>query len=419
MIPFFCFPLRRIVFFPLGIMAIFLSCNPSGESAAENQKAVPGTYAYDAEFLKKYQDVVELSDGNTFVLISTDFQGRVMTSSATGREGFSFGWINYDLIASPEKETHMNAFGGEDRFWLGPEGGQFSIYFSPGKTFEFENWYVPKSIDLEPFLRVSNTSSEAVFEKDIHLVNYSDKTFDLKVLRKIKLIDETDARERLDIESLKGIDFVAFESENQITNTGQNAWTRESGALSIWILGMLKPSPATTIVIPYKRQDLDKISQVVNDTYFGKVPPERLVIGDSVIFFRADGNYRSKIGLSPQHHTPYAGSYDAKERVLTVVFYSAPKGVFDYVNSMWELQESPFSGDVINAYNDGPLEGGGQLGPFYEIETSSPAAFLQPGQTMIHTHATFHFTGEESVLSQISEKVLGVSISEIKNALPN
>jgi hypothetical protein len=25
---------------------------------------------------------------------------------------------------------HINVFGGEDRFWLGPEGGQFSIFFA-------------------------------------------------------------------------------------------------------------------------------------------------------------------------------------------------------------------------------------------------------------------------------------------------
>jgi hypothetical protein len=26
----------------------------------------------------------------------------------------------------------MNAVGGEDRIWLGPEGGQLSIFFAPG-----------------------------------------------------------------------------------------------------------------------------------------------------------------------------------------------------------------------------------------------------------------------------------------------
>jgi hypothetical protein len=58
---------------------------------------------------------------------------------------------------------------------------------------------------------------------------------------------------------------------------------------------------------------------------------------------------------------------------------------------MWEHQEDPFCGDVVNSYNDGPLPGGSQMGPFYELETSSPAADIEPGDTLTHEHATFHF----------------------------
>ena len=39
---------------------------------------------------------------------------------------------------------------------------------------------------------------------------------------------------------------------NSITNLGAAAWTKDTGLLSIWILGMFNPSPATTIVIPFK-----------------------------------------------------------------------------------------------------------------------------------------------------------------------
>jgi hypothetical protein len=61
--------------------------------------------------------------------------------------GNSYGWINYGLIKSGEHQPHMNAFGGEERFWLSPEGGQFSIYFKKGKSFDFENWQTPAIID--------------------------------------------------------------------------------------------------------------------------------------------------------------------------------------------------------------------------------------------------------------------------------
>jgi hypothetical protein len=55
-----------------------------------------------------------------------------MTSTANGRNEFSYGWINYKLIGSGEKSEHINAYGGEERIWLGPEGGQFSVYFAKG-----------------------------------------------------------------------------------------------------------------------------------------------------------------------------------------------------------------------------------------------------------------------------------------------
>lgn len=57
------------------------------------------------------------------------------------------------------------------------------------------------------------------------------------------------------------------------------------------------------------------------------------------------------------------------------------------------------------------------MGPFYELESVSPAAFLKPGESLIHHHAVFHFTGDEKGLNTIAEKVLGVSLESIKSAL--
>jgi hypothetical protein len=46
----------------------------------------------------------------------------------------------------------------------------------------------------------------------------------------------------------------------------------------------------------------------------------------------------------------------------------------------------------LDHYNDRPpAPGKPPLGPFYEIETSSPALDLAPGQRYTHVHRTFHF----------------------------
>ena len=139
---------------------------------------------------------------------------------------------------------------------------------------------------------------------------------------------------------------------------------------------------------------------------------------DGVLFFSGDGQYRSKIGLSPLRSKPILGSYDAGSRILTIVTYTKPEGAVDYVNSMWEIQADPFAGDVVNSYNDGPPEPGAKpLGPFYELETSSPAAALEPGESLEHVNRTFHFQGKEESLDQIAQNCLGVGLERIKSAL--
>jgi hypothetical protein len=81
---------------------------------------------------------------------------------------------------------------------------------------------------------------------------------------------------------------------------------------------------------------------------------------------------------------------------------------------MWELQDRPFAGDVVNSYNDGPPAPGARpLGPFYELETSSPAALLAPGESISHVHRTFHLTGPREELDRISRRVLEVSIESV------
>ena len=109
------------------------------------------------------------------------------------------------------------------------------------------------------------------------------------------------------------------------------------------------------------------------------------------------------------------GSYDEESNHLTIVHFSKPEGATDYVNSMWELQDEPFAGDAANSYNDGPVDGNA-IGPFYELESSSPAAFIENGQSLGHKHTTIHIRGEEKDLDEIVQKVFGVSLNQVKEA---
>ena len=377
------------------------------------------TFGDDLEFLKKNTEVVVLSDaeGKGQVAVLPKLQGRVVTSTAEGTEGLSFGWINRSLVASGKTVEHINVYGGEDRFWIGPEGGQFSVFFKQGVPFDLEHWFTPAPVDTEPFELVTQSTNSAQLRKQMRLENYSRSVFNLRVDREVRVLEPYEAGDRLGVMSSDDVKMVAFESVNKITNTGEKAWEKDTGLLSIWILGMFNPSPATTVVVPFEAGPENQLGAVVNDAYFGKVPADRLAVKNGVLFFRGDGQYRSKIGLSPQRAKPVLGSYDAVNQVLTIVQYNKPADAFDYVNSMWELQKEPYKGDVVNSYNDGPPAPGAKpLGPFYELETSSAAAALQPGATLSHVHRTFHVQGPEKELDAIAKTVLGVTIEQIKSA---
>lgn len=363
----------------------------------------------DVDFLKKHTDVIVLTDGDAQVAVAPAYQGRIMTSTADGAGGLSFGWINRELVASGKFQQHINVFGGEDRFWIGPEGGQFSIFFAKGVPFDLEHWFTPAPIDTEAFETVSKSANKAVFRRAMKLTNYSGTKFDLEVTREVRLVD---AAKLLGMRLKPSVKAVAVESVNTIKNVGNAAWKKETGLLSIWMLGMLNASPATTVVVPFVKGPEAKLGPIVNDTYFGKVPAERLVVKDGVLFFAADAKRRSKIGLSPKRAKPVLGSYDAVNKVLTVAQFTMPKGATDYVNSMWKLQDDPFSGDVVNSYNDN-----GKMGAFYELESSSPALALAPGKSGTHVHRTIHLQGDEKELDTIARKVLGVSLAEIRDGL--
>ena len=115
-------------------------------------------FADDLGFMKKHTQIVLLKDGDAAVAVAPAYQGRVMTSTFDVKSGPSFGWINRPaiergLLSDKEEngklEEHIDIFGGEERFWLGPEGGQYALFFKPGSKFEFSQWATPPAKDQE------------------------------------------------------------------------------------------------------------------------------------------------------------------------------------------------------------------------------------------------------------------------------
>jgi hypothetical protein len=88
---------RQFVFLFLAV--VLVACAPSGQknrNIMNNSKSnfEKGSYGYDVEFFAAKQiQTIELKEekSNARILLVPGFQGRVMTSSARGDEGLSFG----------------------------------------------------------------------------------------------------------------------------------------------------------------------------------------------------------------------------------------------------------------------------------------------------------------------------------------
>jgi len=374
------------------------------------------SYTQDLDLLRGQVDVIELkASDDAKVAVAPTYQGRVMTSTLAGSDGPSFGWLNAGFIASGRSDKTFNNYGGEDRFWLGPEAGQFGLWFNNGQPFDLAHWKTPPGFNDGCFQVLAVGDAFVDMIRKFQVVNYAGTEFTCRVKRQVRLIDAARAAELLRT-PVDGLDIVAFESVNELENAGHAPWKRDSGMLSIWILGQYKPLPRGKVIVPFKPGGEAHLGPAATTDYFGSLPPDRCTIAEDYLLFTCDGRYRSKIGISPLRTRDLVASYDADASMLTIVQFNLPAGAekLPYVNSLWRIQDDPFAGDVINSYNDGEAQpGAGQLGPFYEIETSSPAASLSPGESITHIHRTMHFAGNRRRLASLAQAVLGVDIGRL------
>jgi len=408
---------KQIVLIALPVLVLY-ACNMNNKPAQSTNRPgddkQKGTFAYDLNFLKQHDSVLVLenNEGTGQIIVSPKYQAKVFTSTAEGDSGKSMGWINYKTFDLKQPDAHMNAFGGEDRLWLGPEGSKFALFFKPGTKMTFDNWHTPAAVDKESWKLDSATSKKVVLSKTTQMQNYAGTVLNIRLNRSIEMLETKDIEQLLGVVLDSTVKSVGYKTQNTITNTGKEEWTEKTGAPCLWNLDMFTPSPSVTIVVPYRQ---DASGEIATTDYFGQIPPDRVKFINGTLFYKADGKQRGKLGVPPGRIKEYTGSYDAANDVLTIITYNFDPNA-TYLNQEWRTDKDPFKGDAVNAYNDGPLATGGQMGPFYEIESVSPAAFLKPGGQLTHMHSVFHFTGNKDALNVIALKTLGVGLRDIQAA---
>ncbi len=253
-------------------------------SCSENKPAVvypKGSFGYDLHFLQLYDSVIVLRNGESRVVVSPKYQAKVFTSSASGEEGPGFGWIHYKAFDGPQ-DQHMNAYGGENRLWLGPEGGKFSLFFPPGAKMEFSNWKTPAAYDTESWDVTGHTDVSVDLKKDMSLVNYAGSHLRLSINRSIIIMDRDSIDSLLSLSSDTAVLAVGYRTVNTLTNTGTEQWTETTGMPCLWLLDMFNPSPSTVIVLPYAG---DTTKPATTD-YFGEIPADRIKYDQNIIFLK-------------------------------------------------------------------------------------------------------------------------------------
>ncbi len=375
----------------LAILLISQSCQREFEE---------GSFGADLEVLKQLNDLQVLSSGKAMIAVSAKLQGRVFTSTAKGLQGKSYGWFKRKAILDNAYQNQYGGLGGEDRMWFGPQFGRYSVFHEPGQELD----RIPPALNAVDFKVIHQTDQEVKSIGQMQIRNLQNYTFHLEAERKISILAEQEIETRLEINIPEGVSYVGFETNTRLKNIGQEAWSKQQGLLSIWILGTFLPTDHTVAMIP-TRGSIDSVTN-----YFTPLDDSRVQIKNGIVYYNADANYLNKIGILPEHTVPIFGSYSPEINLLTIVqftFEDAPL----YVNSQDIDQINPHGGDVINIFNDGVTPMAGPFGPFYELESSSAAKELQIGEILAHTSTTYHFEGSEAQLDDIAQSIFGVSLT--------
>lgn len=397
------------LFYPLSAIVVLLM--PISLMTGCSQAPERPTFGQDLALLSRHHAPIVLADGPRKVIVLAELQGRAMVSTSRGDQGKSHGWINRNDLAQAERRPGA-AIGGADRLSFGPETGPYSLFFEPGVKQTGENVRFQPAISTQPYQLSHRTDTEAVFSQQIQLENYQGQQLELEVKRRISLLDTKHIEKALNTQLPPGLDYVGFEAQTQITNTG-HTMREETGLISLWHLGAFETSPHNTVVIPTRGQPTGVTP------YFNETRASHTRVKDGVVYYRADAQYMNKIGLPPEHTVPLMGAWDPALERLTLIVFSFDPAARRYVNSTWlpgkhSAQQAPYKGDVTNVFNDGLMDDGERFGPFYELESSSPALQIARGESAHHQQTTLHFQGDRQALSKLAKATLGVSLDTIE-----
>ena len=235
--------------------------------------------------------------------VCPDLQGRVMTSSARGAGGPELRLDQPRLHRSRTAGRSSTTTAARIASGSAPKAASIGLYFPPGKPFDVRRTG-RRRMRCRKARGTSRTQKPAsvTFKKSMTLTNWSDTPFTVDVTRTAELVSRADAQEApRPRRPGEGRWLRRVRDEEPHRERGQGAWKKDKGLVSIWILAMFAPVPDARVIVPFETGP-DVEGPIVNDAYFGKVPADRLEVRARAGFlvFKCDGKHRSKIGLGPR-----------------------------------------------------------------------------------------------------------------------
>ncbi|MFD2587356.1 DUF6786 family protein [Croceitalea marina] len=394
---------QKLTLLVLGILVVF-----STFSFTQTRETSANTFSKDVAFLKKFTNIIVLEKEASKIAIAPDYEARVMTSTDGNHLDYSYGYINYKFISENRIVEGGNPYGGEDRLWLGPLGSKFTLFYNQ-KPISEKNWHVPKAFDTSAYSLIKKTEGTAAFEKKITVQNNIGTAFLVGITRNISLLDKQQISKELGFSIPQDVHFVGFQSSNTLRNKGE-AWKKEAGLITPWVLGKFNGNDKCVTFFPFKASIKRPL---VVKKYLNTIQNDRLRVLDSLIVFKTDGAYRSKIGLEKLNSKNSIGSYDDQNKVLTIIKFSFnPRG--NYLSTTETDNPILFGGDVVSSYNNNTMN---HLNSFYELESTSEALALETDSSVTHIHKTMHFMGSFEKLDSISSTFFGHGLKKIKNSI--
>lgn len=364
-------------------------------------------YTADLELVCRRAEVHELRLGPSRLAVVPAWQMRVATGSLA-EEGASLGWLNRPKLRAGGQDPRANLWGGLERLWIGPEGGPGSVFFPPGADFDLGSWRIPALVDRLPFRTDQGAETWTAGSAEGRVENRLGECFDLRIERRIELLEPGLA---LGLNLPNGVRTLCFASDNTLINAGRSAWDATTGFLCLWTAGMFPHSDKAVAFVAGRPGER---IQVIAD-YFGELDERRLRAGNWGVRFAVDGMHRSKIGVPASCTTGWQGAWDPQRGRLTLVYAKVSPNA-DYLEARWHSRTGPFGGEAIHQYNDGPAKpGGAPFGPFFELESSSPAARLAPGERCVHRSLTVVLEGPRAALEEVARSHTGCTLAQLES----